>query len=69
MIISKLYGKVYLLHLFIISSGFPFIINLNSLDKKLYTIAAEPKLPFKLNFLYILNLYVLVIFKLFSIST
>ena len=48
---SKSGGKLFLSHLFIISSGFPFIINLNSLVIKLYTIAADSKVPFKTNFL------------------
>ena len=50
-------GKDFLLHLFKISSGIPFVINLNSLLKKLYIMALEFKVPFFINLLYILNLY------------
>ena len=55
-ILSKLSGIVPGSHLSNISSGFPFVINLNSFVIKLYTIALEFKVPFFMNLLYILNL-------------
>ena len=55
MILSKLSGKELTSHLSKISSGIPFVINLNSFVIKLYTIELEFKFPL-INLLYILNL-------------
>ena len=57
MVFSKFSGILLLSHLSNISSGMPFVINLNSLVIKLYTIALELKVPFLINLLYILSLY------------
>ena len=52
-----LLGRLNLLHLFIIFSGDPFIINLISFVNKLCTIAAESKLSLYIYFLKILVLW------------